>query len=328
MAHEELRHRLNLLENKILQGTRLRGVSVPGVATRKTIGSPRSAQGNTDNAARGTAVVEPCDRQASHCDWPRRTGIGSAAVAEPPQSEPEPPQSDPERTGPRCAVDSSSSTASLRVKEELLRIVKQMELHREQIQVHQRQLSTLEQQHAELIAALPGATATDDNLFDEQIQAMQNASGPRGASAVDTIVDETEQVNERLAALTGFNFVDEAATAQLEAAEARLGLQGVVQRSRSASSGRKAHRPGSASSTLSGPAVLGLQGASNDDAMRLNSLQQPRSLVDIQELVGMADFAEAKRLAEASAKAGDCGERPGSGVLPWKRLFKAHWEPR
>jgi len=313
-AHSELRHRINLLETKVLQS----------VVTHRTTGS-WSAQESTDKAVQGAAVLSafagPSDRQASHCDWTRRTGVGSAAVAEPPQS-------DPERTGPRHVVDSSSTT-TLCLKEDLLRIVKQMEFHREEIQAHQRQLSTLEQQHAELIASLPGASATDDTLSEEQV--MPNATGLQGASAVDTVVGEQEQVSENMATLMGVDKVVDEATAQLEAAEARLGLQGVVQRPRSASSGRsalstKARRPGSASSTLSGPPVLSLQGVASDDALRLRWFQHQIGLADIQELLGRPVLAEAANTT--CAKTTEGGERPGSAVLPWKRLFKAHWEPR
>jgi len=321
-AHEERRHRINSLENKVLHRTRLRHVSVPGgVVPRRATGSPWSAQEATDTAQGAvalSAVAEPFDRQAGRCDWPRHTSFGSAAVSEPPQSE-------PERTGPRHMVDSSSA-APLNLKEDLLRIVKQMEFHREEIQAHQRQLSTLEQQHAELIASLPGARATDDTLSEKQVPVMQNARGLQGASAVDTVIGEPEQVSENLAALLGVDAVVDEARAQLEAAEARLGLQGVVHRPRSASSGRKAlctkaRRPGSASSTLSGPAVLALQGVASDDALRLRGFQHQTGLAEDQEL-GRPD------LAEATAKTGEGGERPGSAVLPWKRLFKAHWEPR
>jgi len=300
MPHEELHHRINLPENRVLEG----------IATRRTTGSPRSAQDSTDNAAQG----------ASQRDWTRRTDFGSAAVAEPPHS-------DPERTGPRHVGD-FCSTASLRIKEDLLRIVKQMEFHREEIQAHHRQLSVLEQQHAELIAFLPGIRATDEILSDEQVQVMQNATGLQGASMADTVIEGQGKVNENLASLVGLSSVCDEATTQLEAAEARLGLQGFVQRARSASSGRstlpmKARRPGSASSTLSGPPVVKVQGVASDETLCLRSFaQRTRSLVDIQELLGRSDFAE------ATAKTGEGGERPGSAVLPWKRLFKAHWEPR
>jgi len=71
----------------------------------------------------------------------------------------EDPKRDPERTGPRSPALSSASAATMTSKSnnleaELAWTVRQMEVHRRQIQAHQLQLGALEKRHAEIITVL------------------------------------------------------------------------------------------------------------------------------------------------------------------------------
>mmetsp|Transcript_45745 Transcript_45745/g.106203 ORF Transcript_45745/g.106203 Transcript_45745/m.106203 type:complete len:643 (-) Transcript_45745:193-2121(-) len=82
----------------------------------------------------------------------------------------EDPKRDPERTGPRSPALSSASAAtatgkSNNLEAELAWTVRQMEVHRRQIQAHQLQLGALEKRHAEIITVL-AAQATRSPAAD------------------------------------------------------------------------------------------------------------------------------------------------------------------
>jgi len=115
----------------------------------------------------------------------------SAAVAEPPHP-------DPERTGPWTG------------EEELAWIVREMELHRAQIQAHQQKLWVLEKRHAEIVSGMPDDAQQPDDAPNSTKLESGDCQSPRylGAEPVPSTAS-----------------VDSCSAAALAAAEKRLGLK-------------------------------------------------------------------------------------------------------
>lgn len=97
-------------------------------------GEPLNSEESSLAALR--AKMTACELRLQGGDSNPQTVVASAAVAEHPHP-------DPERTGPWTA------------EEELAWIMKEMELHRLQIQAHQEKLLALEKRHTEILSGMP-----------------------------------------------------------------------------------------------------------------------------------------------------------------------------
>jgi len=100
------------------------------------------------------AQISRCEKQLYGESFPGPRAEGEVV---------EDPNRDPERTGPRSpALSSASATTTPKannLEAELAWTVRQMEVHRRQIQAHQLQLGALEKRHAEIITILAAQTS-------------------------------------------------------------------------------------------------------------------------------------------------------------------------
>jgi len=188
-ADEELRRRIQLFEkgskpSTASSGPKQKGATAAGQAASPSLANVSTTANSAAVSTAGTRTSSPAPRSPTesgetshHLGFKERQVVelraqiarcerhlyggghpatGTAVASEPSQSE-------PERTGPRSPGASSLGNSSTGLKsgpapapleEELAWIVRQMEVHRNQIQIHQQQLSSLEKRHAEIVAAI------------------------------------------------------------------------------------------------------------------------------------------------------------------------------